>query len=298
MQEEIEDAIRRAAGAIGEADALLIGAGAGMGVDSGLPDFRGSQGFWRAYPPYARLGLDFAAIANPEWFATDPPFAWGFYGHRLNLYRSTRPHDGFAILKRWGEGKPGGAFVVTSNVDGHFQRAGFDPEGVMEVHGSIHWMQCSRLCGAGIFPADPWEVRVDETTFRAGEPLPACPRCGALARPNILMFGDLDCDGARSAVQHDRLNAWLRSVDAGMRLAIVECGAGKAIPTIRRYCEQLAGQTNSKLIRINVRESEVPARHVALPLGARHALHAIDALLGDDQGIPGGGGPPTPTEGG
>ena len=60
-----EDLIRRAAEAIAGADALLIGAGAGMGVDSGLPDFRGPQGFWKAYPPYARLGLGFADAGRP-----------------------------------------------------------------------------------------------------------------------------------------------------------------------------------------------------------------------------------------
>ncbi|KFE66366.1 hypothetical protein [Hyalangium minutum] len=58
--------LRRAAEAIRSADALLIGAGAGMGVDSGLPDFRGNEGFWKAYPAYAKLGLDFASMANPE----------------------------------------------------------------------------------------------------------------------------------------------------------------------------------------------------------------------------------------
>jgi NAD-dependent SIR2 family protein deacetylase len=293
MQERIEEAVRRAAEAIKGAGALMIGAGAGMGVDSGLPDFRGTQGFWNAYPPYARLGLDFAAMANPEWFATDPPFAWGFYGHRLNLYRQARPHEGFAILRRWAVRMHGGAFVVTSNVDGQFQRAHFDPEHVVEVHGSIHWMQCTRPCDFGLFPADPFSVRVDSSTCRAEGPLPACPGCGELARPNILMFGDLDWDGARSAAQHNRLNAWLRSVaDAGTRLAIVECGAGRAIPTIRRFSEQLARQADSTLIRINPRESDIPAGHVALPLGARDALRAIDELLGDDRVPQGKEGPP------
>jgi NAD-dependent SIR2 family protein deacetylase len=280
MHETIEDAIDRAARTIGEAEALLIGAGAGMGVDSGLPDFRGTQGFWLAYPPYARLGLDFAAMANPGWFATDPPLAWGFYGHRLNLYRSTRPHGGFAILRKWAGMLSRGAFVVTSNVDGQFQKACFDPEKVAEVHGSIHWMQCTRGCGARSFTADPVQVQVDETTFRAVEPLPACPNCAALARPNILMFGDFDWDPARSGAQQARLDAWLRSVAiAGSRLAIVECGAGKAIPTVRRFCEQVARQTGGTLIRINLRESDVPAGHVALPLGALHALKEIDSRL-------------------
>ncbi len=118
--------------------ALIVSAGAGMGVDSGLPDFRGTQGFWKAYPPYAKLGLDFAAMANPRWFATDPALAWGFYGHRLHLYRQTTPHAGFAILKDWAARMPEGCFVVTSNVDGQFQCAGFDPEKIVEVHGTIH----------------------------------------------------------------------------------------------------------------------------------------------------------------
>ena len=82
-------------------EAILIGAGAGMGVDSGLPDFRGDQGFWRAYPPYERMGLNFVSLANPRWFTEDPTLAWGFYGHRMELYRRTTPHPGFAILRAW-----------------------------------------------------------------------------------------------------------------------------------------------------------------------------------------------------
>ena len=60
MQTEwINEAIKAAARAIRDADALLIGAGAGMGVDSGLPDFRGTEGFWRAYPAFQKLDLRF-----------------------------------------------------------------------------------------------------------------------------------------------------------------------------------------------------------------------------------------------
>jgi NAD-dependent SIR2 family protein deacetylase len=50
----VENKVRQAAEAIKAADAILIAAGAGMGVDSGLPDFRGTQEFWRAYPVIAR----------------------------------------------------------------------------------------------------------------------------------------------------------------------------------------------------------------------------------------------------
>ncbi|MFY0537735.1 hypothetical protein [Nannocystis pusilla] len=107
MHDLVEPATRAAA-AVRSADALMICAGAGMGVDSGLPDFRGPEGFWRAYPAARRLGLQFHDLADPRWFYSDPALAWGFYGHRLNLYRATTPHAGFALLQRWAARAPQG----------------------------------------------------------------------------------------------------------------------------------------------------------------------------------------------
>ena len=83
---------------INQAEAVLITAGAGMGVDSGLPDFRGNEGFWKAYPIAEKLNLSFTQLASPSWFYEDPFFAWAFYGHRYNLYKNTIPHDGFKML--------------------------------------------------------------------------------------------------------------------------------------------------------------------------------------------------------
>jgi NAD-dependent SIR2 family protein deacetylase len=292
MSHEAE--LQHAARAVAAADALLIGAGAGMGVDSGLPDFRGNSGFWQAYPPYAHLGLSFVALANPRWFATDPELAWGFYGHRLNLYRATAPHAGFRILRRWADRLPPGAFVFTSNVDGHFQRAGFDPQCIIEVHGAIDWLQCLRGCAAGPFSVDAaaaHPVAVDETTLRARAPLPACPACGGPARPNILMFGDGGWDGSRTADQEARLSDWLRAVGGG-KLAILECGAGTGVPTVRHFCEAAAAAAGSTLIRINPREPAVPAGQVSLPIGALAALQAIDerlAVMGMQGALPGEG---------
>jgi hypothetical protein len=94
-------AIERAADLIGDADALIIAAGVGMGVDSGLPDFRGSEGFWNAYPALGRDRISFSGLASPASFMENPALAHGFYGHRLALYRATQPHAGFAILKKW-----------------------------------------------------------------------------------------------------------------------------------------------------------------------------------------------------
>jgi NAD-dependent SIR2 family protein deacetylase len=267
----------RAVKALASAEALLIGAGAGMGVDSGLPDFRGDRGFWRAYPPYEKLGLNFVALANPRWFASDAALAWGFYGHRMNLYRATQPHPGFQILLKWARRMKHGGFVFTSNVDGHFQRAGFDPERIVEIHGSIEWLQCTRNCTVEPFAVDPHKhsVTIDQATMRAQEPLPSCPSCGGRARPNILMFGDWQWNELRTALQQERLRAWLMSL-RGARLVIVECGAGMAIPTVRLFCEEMAAAYDGTLIRINPREPEAPDGHMSFAGGALETLAALD----------------------
>ncbi|MBA5637397.1 hypothetical protein H3H37_10065 [Duganella sp. LX20W] len=81
-----------AAELIAEADGLLITAGAGISIDSGMPDFRGDSGFWRAYPGLGNLRMRFYEIANPRAFRDMPEVAWGFDGHRFALYRATAPH--------------------------------------------------------------------------------------------------------------------------------------------------------------------------------------------------------------
>jgi NAD-dependent SIR2 family protein deacetylase len=282
------EAIQAAARAIAESDALLVTAGAGMGVDSGLPDFRGDKGFWQAYPAYEHLGLSFVELANPRWFVQDPELAWGFYGHRLALYRATTPHDGFARLRTWAGARPKGYFVYTSNVDNQFQRAGFEQSQLVECHGALETWQCLAGCGAGLFAAGSAPV-VDERTFRAARPLPACPSCGRLARPNVLMFGDGGWDEQRTRAQEKRFYRWLNEAASEPgRLAIVECGAGTAVPSVRSLGNTLASQLEATLIRINVREATGGTIDLAIP--AREALARIDEQLGGHRAR-GDGGP-------
>lgn len=163
------------------ADGLLITAGAGMAVDSGLPDFRGSEGFWAAYPALGKERISFENIANHSAFTYTPSRAWGFYGHRLELYRRTVPYAGFEILREIGSRMENRCFVFTSNVDGQFQKAGFDETRIVECHGSIHSLQCFAACTTAIWPADELEVTVDEATCTFQGGLPGCPYCGPRA---------------------------------------------------------------------------------------------------------------------
>lgn len=256
---------------IGQADALLICAGAGMGADSGLPTtFRGATGLWEAYPALGEAQIDFESIANPDAFARWPRLAWGFYGHRLQVYRRTTPHAGFAVLQRIAAHLQHGAFVFTSNVDGQFQRAGFAADSLCECHGSLHHLQCTQPCGSTIWSADGFEPLVDAASCRLIGPLPRCEGCGALARPNVLMYGDPDWIVARSRAQHQRLEAWLAQAE---RPVIVELGAGTQLPTVRWVSESLG----RPLIRINLQAAEVPPGLAAIGF-AQPALPTLLAL--------------------
>lgn len=260
-----------------QAGALVVAAGAGMGVDSGLPEFRGDTGLWRAYPPLKDAGIRFEQIASPRTFDTDPRLAWGFYGHRLALYRQTKPHRGFEILRRWEQRRGLPTTVFTSNVDGQFQRAGFRGRQIHECHGSIHWLQCTNPCSDEIWSADDLDVSIDAARCRWLGELPTCPHCGAVARPNILMFNDGRWVESRTAPQDLQQRLWLDQV---RRPVVVEIGAGVDIQTVRWFSGEIVRRHGGKLVRINPRECSVrPGDGVGLAAGAVAALEAIDSAL-------------------
>lgn len=278
--EEVTDAEIRAAAAVvagwlNDADGLLVCAGAGMGVDSGLPDFRGSTGFWRAYPALERSGLDFMDMANPVHFARQPRLAWGFYGHRLALYRQTKPHAGFAILQALAERLKHGLFVFTSNVDGQFQSAGFASDRVLECHGSIHRLQCTVPCSDHIWSADGFVPETDVEQCLLLNGLPECVECAAVARPNILMFGDGQWLPAETEQQRTHFTQWLERV---RRPLVMEIGAGTAVATVRLLARRVAQQYAAPMVRINPDgRTEAGADFVWISSGAGVALEAVMA---------------------
>jgi NAD-dependent SIR2 family protein deacetylase len=269
----MERTIEAAARLIRDADALLITAGAGMGVDSGLPDFRGPNGFWGVYPALGRAKIRFEEIASPKAFLEHPRLAWGFYGHRLNLYRETKPGPSFELLLDIADPMPYGAFVFTSNVDGHFQKAGFAANQVCEVHGSIHHLQCCNHCTERVWAANDITPVINEETGLIASDIPYCPHCGGIARPNILMFSDWDWLESRQRAQMDALHNWQSTVKNPV---VIEIGAGTAIPTARHFGEGM----RCPLIRINRHEAEVTrSSDIGLSMGGLEALQMIAASM-------------------
>lgn len=272
----LQNAIEAAARSIAEADALFIAAGAGIGVDSGLPDFRGDEGFWKAYPALREEKLSFYDLAAPDWFFRNPQRAWRFYGHRLKMYRATRPHRGFDLLRRWADSKPIPGFIFTSNVDGQFQKAGFPDKALYECHGSISNLQCSVCCTKALWPPGDLALDIDPRRLIAKGALPRCPKCVEVARPNILMFGDFHWLSDYAQRQCQRYQTWKRWV-SDKQVVTIEIGAGTAIPTVRRAAETMPGT----LIRINPRESGGDRTNdiISIASGGLDALLAIDGIL-------------------
>jgi NAD-dependent SIR2 family protein deacetylase len=161
-------------------------------------------------------------------------------------------------------------------VDGQHQLAGFDPERVLEVHGSIHHLQCTVPCCDDVWDCRE-DVPVDPETMRALR-IPACPSCGRVARPNILMFGDGAWLPGRSSAQARRLDAFLD--EHGERgLAVLEIGAGTAVATIRYLTERLGRLPGAGVVRLNPREAQIRAPHLGIPVGGLEGLRGIDRAL-------------------
>lgn len=251
---------------------LLVTAGAGMGVDSGLPDFRGKSGFWKAYPLLHEKNLSFVEMANPKAFQDHPHLAWGLYGHRLTLYRNTTPHNGFKMLLDLCKTMDD-YFVVTSNVDGHFQKAGFVEAAVNEIHGSINYLQCTS-CSIAPYENN-LEILVDTKKFESNI-LPRC-ECGSLLRPNILMFGDFAWNDSISYQQEMRYQRFLRAISPSDKLLIIELGAGLSVPTIQMQSNYINSKfLNSHLIRINPKDFFVRGKRAEyLSTGALEGLEVL-----------------------
>jgi NAD-dependent deacetylase len=146
--------------------------GAGVSTESGIPDFRSADGMWAQYDP-----MEYASI---EAFRRDPVKVWEFYGKRLGALLEATPnaaHDALAELERRGLLTA----VITQNIDRLHALAG--SQDVVEVHGSIATSVCLR-CGTTATLEDVLALVEDA-------PAPACPSCGAILKPNVVMFGEL-----------------------------------------------------------------------------------------------------------
>jgi NAD-dependent deacetylase len=161
---------------------VLVITGAGVSAESGIPTFRGKDGYWR--------NLDPAKLATPEAFAHDPKLVWEWYRERRQRIRNAQPnaaHEAIAKLAQHARE----FLLVTQNVDDLHARAGLSKEEMVQIHGDIFVTKCSR-CGFNRrdyeHPPSPRLRRTSEQ--ERGDVVPRCPECDALMRPGVVWFGE------------------------------------------------------------------------------------------------------------
>jgi len=232
-----------------EADALVVGTGAGMGVDSGLPTCRGRHSSTRL----RQVGFGYADMCNAQRLIENPSLAWTFWVHCQNLYATAVPHEGYGIIRSWAETMPSGAFSYTTNVDGHWSVAGWGSERIYERHGSVFSLQCSTPCCSHV-----WPELVTSGRVKRHSALPSCPTCQAPARPNVVMDSDTAfVRNERGRAQQLNYKAWKKSVDAlkgpnlvmpspQAKVVCLEIGASTVSPHVRTEMEKIAGDMHAR----------------------------------------------------
>jgi len=148
---------------------VLVLTGAGVSAESGIPTFRGKDGYWR--------NLDAAKLATPAAFARDPKLVWEWYRERRQRIRTAQPnsaHEAIAKLAQHADE----FLLITQNVDDLHRRAGLANEQMVQIHGDIFVTRCSRC-----------DFDFSEHNEEMQE-IPRCSKCDALMRPGVVWFGE------------------------------------------------------------------------------------------------------------
>ncbi|MEJ2157234.1 MAG: Sir2 family NAD-dependent protein deacetylase [Desulfobacteraceae bacterium] len=162
--------------------------GAGISAESGIPTFRGPEGYWtigsRVYQPQE--------MATLQMFRKDPRSVWQWYLYRLGVCRQADPNPGHFALADMEHQLPGQFTLVTQNVDNLHRKAGQSSDSTYEIHGNIHWVRCAANCGQPIMPLpDPVSVKKRDEPISDDEWQSLhCPRCRHLLRPHVLWFDE------------------------------------------------------------------------------------------------------------
>lgn len=168
---------------VDESSYIVFFGGAGVSTESGIPDFRSTDGLYQQkykYPPETIVSHSFFMQRTDEFYA--------FYKEKM-LFPEAEPNAAHKTLARLeAEGKL--KAVITQNIDGLHQKAG--SRTVLELHGSVHRNYCMK-CGA------PYTL---DYVMQA-DGIPRCEKCGGIVKPDVVLYEEgLDADTMRQAVYH------------------------------------------------------------------------------------------------
>ena len=227
---------------------VLVVTGAGVSAESGIPTFRGKDGYWR--------NLDPIKLATPEAFARDPDLVWQWYHERRRRIFNARPnaaHEAIAKLAQCADE----FLLVTQNVDDLHERAGLDRAEMVQIHGDIFKTRCSRC-----------RFEQDHDDDHDGETLPKCPRCDALMRPGVVWFGE-----PLPARETERVENYLRRDSCGV---VIVAGTTATFGYIIHWALR-ASHHGGKLIEVN--PEETPLSRFATQLVRERAAVALPRIV-------------------
>src|SRR5215472_9009649 len=153
---------------------VFVLTGAGVSAESGIPTFRGKNGYWRNFDP--------TRLATLEAFERDPKLVWEWYRGRRERVRGARPNAAHEAVARLAH-HTDEFLLVTQNVDDLHVRAGMPAEKMVQIHGDIFITRCSR-CD---FERRDYEYEHEQEQEHV---MPRCSKCDALMRPGVVWFGE------------------------------------------------------------------------------------------------------------
>jgi len=240
--------------ALRRSERVLFVTGAGISADSGLPTYRGIGGLYER--DVTDDGVPIEVALSGEMLERDPTLCWKHIHQIESACRGAQPnvaHRVIAALERTHE-----TWVLTQNVDGLHRAAG--SQQLIEIHGNVHRLACTR-CGH--------RTRVDDYAALAIPPM--CPDCGALVRPEVVLFGEM--------LPLPAVTMLGRELERGFDL-VVSIGTTSTFPYIAGPVLQARARRRAT-IEINPGESEISELvDLRIRSGAASTLAAVWAALG------------------
>ncbi len=221
------DRIASARGLLGQASAIAVLTGAGISTDSGIPDFRGPNGLWTKDPAAEKA-------SNIEYYVSDPEVRRRNWERRAagELWVNVEPNPGHRALVELESGDRLHT-LITQNVDELHQRAGTDPDRVVEIHGTTRKAACLS-CRYRV------DIEVVLDRVRAGEDDPDCPDCGGMLKSATISFG-------QSLVTEDLERSERAALESDVLLAV---GSSLSVYPIAGVVP-LAVRSGSRLVIVN-----------------------------------------------
>ena len=229
-----------------EAEKIVFVTGAGISQESGIPTFRGKDGFWRKYDPMK--------LATIDAFYEDPKLVWEWYEERRKNILAANPNPGHTAIAELEKYKQ--ISVLTQNIDGLHQRAGSTH--VYELHGSIITIKCT-VCD------------FKDNIVSSFSQLPPLCKCGNMLRPDVVWFGEsLPQDVWKYAM--DQASSCDVMVVVGTSLAV---SPANLLPVY-------AKQNGATMVEVNIEQTPMSSSmDISLRSSAASALPVLVSMISE-----------------